>query len=283
MGEIEKILFNNILYSCTTERTRGNENFVAEHSLGYMLEGKMQLQTNKGIEVIEQGSLILGQRNQLVKMTKIPSDNGKFQFISIAFSQALLHKYAIKNKIDVRQKYLGDKHLYLPSDPFLLSYFKSLSPYLDNVATSNQALSTLKLKEALELLLQCKPEAEGFLFDFSEPYKINLEKYMNENFTYNVPIANFATLTGRSLASFKRDFAKTFKTPPRQWLQDKRLSEAYHLIKDKKNKAPDIYLELGFENLTHFYFSFKKKYGVSPAASSADRGEEMGVAFSDKF
>lgn len=283
MGEMEKILFNNILYSCSTERTRGNENFVAEHSLGYMLEGEMQLQTIKGTEVIPQGSLVLGKRNQLVKMTKIPSEAGKFQFISIAFSQDLLHRYAIENKIDVRQRYLGDPHIYLPSDPFLLAYFNSLSPYIGNVATSSQTLSTLKLKEALELLLQCKPEIEGFLFDFSEPYKIDLEKYMNENFTYNIPIANFATLTGRSLASFKRDFAEIFNISPRQWLQNRRLSEAHYLIKNKKNKAADIYLDLGFENLTHFYFSFKKKYGVSPAHLFAYKNEEMGVALSDKF
>lgn len=275
MADVEKILFNHILYSCSTERTRGNENFIAEHSLGYMLEGKLQLQSDKGIEIIEQGSLVLGQRNQLVKMMKIPADNSKFQFISIAFSQDFLHRYAIKNKIDIRQRYLGERHVHLPPDPFLLAYFNSLSPYLENVATSNQALSTLKINEAIELLLQCKPGIKGFLFDFSEPYKIDIEKYMHENFTYNVPISNFATLTGRSLASFKRDFAKAFKVSPRQWLQTRRLSEAYHLIKNKQYRAADIYLDLGFENLTHFYFSFKKRYGFSPSDLNMYGGDEM--------
>lgn len=276
MAETEKILFNNILYSCSTERAKGNENFVAEHSLGYMLEGSLQIQSNHGIDVIEQGSMVLGQRNQLVKMMKIPADNGKFQFISVAFSQDFLHKYAITNKIDIRQKYLGEKYIHLSPDPFLLAYFNSLTPYLDHVAINNRALSDLKLKEALELLLQGKSGIEGFLFDFSQPYKIDLEKYMNENFTFNVPISNFAMLTGRSLASFKRDFAKIFNISPSYWLLDRRLSEAHRLIKDKKNKAADIYLELGFENLTHFYFSFKKKFGISPAELAGYRRERTG-------
>lgn len=53
----------------------------------------------------------------------------------------------------------------------------------------------------------------------------------------NVPVEKFARLTGRSLAGFKRDFFKTFGMPPRQWLQERRLMEARHLI-EKKNKKP---------------------------------------------
>ena len=30
-------------------------------------------------------------------------------------------------------------------------------------------------------------------------------------------------------------------------------------------KPADIYLDLGFENLSHFYTCFKQKYGVTPA------------------
>ena len=89
---------------------------------------------------------------------------------------------------------------------------------------------------------------------------------MLQNFHYNVPIEHFAKLTGRSLAAFKRDFNHIFKTSPRKWLQEKRLKEAYHLIQQKRRKPTEIYLELGFENLSHFYTSFKQKFGVTPAS-----------------
>ena len=90
---------------------------------------------------------------------------------------------------------------------------------------------------------------------------------MLDNYHYNAPIENFAKLTGRSLASFKRDFAETFNTPPARWLKEKRLEEAYQLIHQENKKPADIYLELGFENLSHFYTSFKTKYGVTPTES----------------
>ena len=86
---------------------------------------------------------------------------------------------------------------------------------------------------------------------------------MEQNYMFNVSIETFAKLTGRSLSGFKRDFSKTFNTTPKQWLQDRRLEEAYYLIQYLERKPADFYLDLGFENLSHFYFSFKKKYGFT--------------------
>ncbi|MBS1564016.1 MAG: helix-turn-helix transcriptional regulator, partial [Bacteroidetes bacterium] len=103
------------------------------------------------------------------------------------------------------------------------------------------------------------------LFDFSEPYKIDLEQFMLRNFYFNVPVERFARLTGRSLAGFKRDFKKAFGTSPRQWLQEKRLTEARHLIENKNRKPSAIYLDLGFESLSHFSHSFKKRFGRAPS------------------
>jgi AraC-like DNA-binding protein len=37
------------------------------------------------------------------------------------------------------------------------------------------------------------------------------------------------------------------------------------LIKEKGRRASDIYLDLGFEDLSHFSFAFKKQFGVPPS------------------
>ena len=92
-----------------------------------------------------------------------------------------------------------------------------------------------------------------------------LVDFMMKNFHCNEPVTNFARRSGRSLSTFKREFAQTFGTTPAKWLKNKRLSEAFFLIKHKNKKPQDIYIELGFENLSHFYVSFKRKYGHTPA------------------
>jgi AraC-like DNA-binding protein len=139
-------------------------------------------------------------------------------------------------------------------------------PYTESTKPISKKLASIKVNEAIALVLDMRPDLESFLFDFSDPHKQNLEEFMLKNFQYNAPIEHFAKLSGRSLTSFKRDFTDIFKTSPGTWLKEKRLSEAYFLIKKKSRKPKDIYLDLGFENLSHFYTSFKKKYGMTPAA-----------------
>ncbi|MDQ1165566.1 AraC-like DNA-binding protein [Flavobacterium sp. SORGH_AS 622] len=113
--------------------------------------------------------------------------------------------------------------------------------------------------------MQCKPELKDILFDFNEPGKIDLEAFMKKNFHFNVQLDRFAYLTGRSLATFKRDFQRIFEVSPSRWLLQKRLQQAYYLIKEKGKTPTEVYLEVGFEDLSHFSFAFKKQYGLSPS------------------
>lgn len=115
------------------------------------------------------------------------------------------------------------------------------------------------------ILLRSSPAMKDILFDFSEPGKIDLEAFMNKNFHFNVQMNRFAYLTGRSLATFKRDFEHIFHTSPSRWLQQRRLQEAHYLIKEKGRAASEVYLEIGFEDLSHFSFAFKKMFGVPPS------------------
>ena len=43
-----------------------------------------------------------------------------------------------------------------------------------------------------------------------------------------------------------------------------RKQEAHFLIEKKNKKASHIYLDLGFESLSHFSYAFKKQFGLTP-------------------
>ena len=81
---------------------------------------------------------------------------------------------------------------------------------------------------------------------------------------FNMSIEKFGYLTGRSLTTFKRDFRKAFNTTPQKWLTRKRLESANYQIFEKHRKPSDVFLEVGFENLSHFSFAFKKQFGYYP-------------------
>ena len=81
---------------------------------------------------------------------------------------------------------------------------------------------------------------------------------------FNMPMEKLGYLTGRSLSTFHRDFKKLFHTTPQKWLTKKRLELAYYQLTEKNKKPTEVYLEVGFEDLSHFSFAFKNQYGVSP-------------------
>ena len=215
--------------------------------------------------VLREGQLLLGRRNQLAKTIKIPGADKEYQCISVVLSGERLGQYAMNNGIVCEDRYVGKKNILLEPNAFLKSYFQSIVPYVEEWRNASKKLVATKVNEAIELLLHLRPDLETFLFDLADPKKQDLEAFMLNNFHYNVPLEHFAKLSGRSLTTFKREFFEIFKESPGIWLKNKRLSEAFYLIREKKQKAPDLYLNLGFENLSHFYTCFKKKYGVTPS------------------
>lgn len=269
MGIEEKDFGKAFLYSCYFDKAFGHEQFVPEHVVSFQISGETHIDHQKGKLIAKEGQILIARRNQLAKAFKYPSKDKGYEAISVLLHADRLKKYAIEHHSSSDKKYQGDYNLLLESTAFTQSYFRSLKPYAEASDQVSPQMETIKINELITLLLETHPHLKAFLFDFSEPYKIDLEEFMIKNYQYNVSLENFAKLSGRSLASFKRDFEKIFQTSPGKWLKAKRLSEAYDLIKRKQLKPSDIYLDLGFENLSHFYASFKEQFGVTPATINA--------------
>ena len=262
MSESSEIIFDRLVYSCAFEKYRGHEEFIPEHFLGFQLAGETHAFHADGNTIISENQIVLVRKNQLIRTVKYPGKSGKYQFISITMDGDTLRQYALEHKVIVKNDSSKQK-LFFEPDEFLHAYFLSLSPYINKTKEATPKLANLKIREAIELILQSNPDLKNILFDFSEPYKIDLEEFMNKNYMFNVSVEAFAKLTGRSVSGFKKDFAKVFNSTPKRWLRERRLDEAMYRIKHKKEKPADFYLDIGFENLSHFYFIFKQRFGVT--------------------
>ena len=262
---IYQILGESFLYACSFDKAHTYEQFVPENLLAYQISGQTQIYHQRGEMVLKEGQILLARKNQFAKSIKIPAKDKEYQCVSVLLTNERLQQFAIDNDIICKEKYHGSKNILFEPNTILKDYFLSVIPYVQPGKSVSKQLASIKVNEAIQLLLEMRPDLKSFFFDFSDPNKQNLEEFMLNNFHHNAPIKHFARLSGRSLTSFKRDFAEVFKTSPAMWLKNKRLSEAYYLIKKKSQNPRDIYLELGFENLPHFYTSFKQKYGHTPA------------------
>ncbi|WP_316824220.1 AraC family transcriptional regulator [Pedobacter miscanthi] len=258
----------NIMFSCYAQKSSEGEQFIPSHSLGLVITGTSEIFISGEKFTFSDGDFRFFRRNQLARYTKYPPPGGEFKSISINIDQEILHSISSEYNLQMEKPNHDLKGLALEANGLLKNYIDSLWPYLDGNHESNQALIDLKVKEAVIILLQTNPILKDVLFDFSEPGKIDLEAYMNANYKFNVDINRFAYLTGRSLATFKRDFEKIFNLSPNRWLQKKRLNDAYYLITEKGWKSSDVYLEVGFKDLSHFSFAFKKAFGMAPSRVS---------------
>lgn len=239
---------------------------MSVHSLGMVLDGFMELDDGDHKVAFTKGMLYSARKNHLLKFNKHPADADAFKSVSIYFDEAALQAFSLEYGFKAEGSANDAAFIHVSENGPLVSFMQSLLPYealLHDPAAAD--LLRLKQKEALLLLLKYDPSLKDILFDFSAPGKIDLASFMQKNYHFNVQLERFAYLTGRSLSTFKRDFEKIFHQTPSRWLLQRRLKEAYYLIREKGKMASDIYLDLGFEDLSHFSHTFKKEYGVAPS------------------
>jgi AraC-like DNA-binding protein len=265
MTNPNEIIPGVLFYSYLSKMRKEKVAFIDHCILVLQVSGHFRLETASETVSMSAGQILLIRRNQLGEITKMPVETQDYQTVVICLEEALLRKIALEEKIEPDHKYTGPANILIPQNDFLQGFFQSVMPYIQHPEQkATKTLGLLKVKEAVQLLLYTDPSLKAFLFDFSEPHKIDLEKFMRSNFQYNIPLEQFARLTGRSMAGFKRDFQKIFAMAPRAWLQETQLMEAKHQIEHKNKKPTAIYLDLGFESLSHFSHSFKKKFGRAP-------------------
>lgn len=255
-------------FCCTTIFDRICEGVVDEHMLGFVSSGELTLQTKEKKVNIRNGEAVFIRRNHLVTKLKQPAKNGQpfkglFLRINVPFLKSI-SKQIVLPIHPLSDSLSNSLHFYLPQHPFLTGLFQSLDAYFTTGQLPSPTIIETKLKEAVLVLLELKPQLAGVLFDFEEPWKIDLWEFMNRNYTCDLTLEQLAHYTGRSLSAFKRDFADTFEgETPARWIIRRRLEGAMILLK-KGIPPSSVYLKVGFKNLSHFSTAFKRQFGILP-------------------
>lgn len=274
MSTVNYISKSNIFFSCSEQEYRSIEDNVSEHALVHVYSGELKITNASGTIHLKEGETILFFKNMLAKFTKIPSKNAPFKSVAIGFTRPFLQDFFSKNKPKPKYKSRWEIQR-IENHPLLESLFDSILPYYEiHGEFLPEQLTDLKLQEAMTILRSISPNVDDILSNFAEQGKVDLADFMLKNYSFNLPLERFAKLTGRSLATFKRDFQRIFNTPPQKWLISKRLEEASFLMKEKSKKPSEVYLEVGFENLSHFSTSFKRHFGYAPSFQNVSRTEK---------
>ncbi|MBI1224365.1 MAG: helix-turn-helix domain-containing protein [Bacteroidetes bacterium] len=243
------------------------EQFISEHFFLFLIKGKMEGYDGHKHYTLHPGECCIVRKNHLARYNK-QKVGDEFEKVVLIFDEVFLKKFQERHEVAPSDFSSNDAFFLVKKNELVLKFLQSLAPYYDGKGKMDQTFSDLKREELLLILLKSQPELSNILFDFGQPGKIDLEAFMNQHYKFNVSNQRLAFMTGRSLSAFKRDFEKTFHLSPNRWLVKKRLEEAYFLLEKHQQKPIDIYLDLGFEDLSHFSFAFKKHFGFTPSEVS---------------
>jgi AraC family transcriptional regulator len=162
----------------------------------------------------------------------------------------------------------------LYSDPFILQTLYSLKQLLEK----KQSLSDLALEELAITLLE-KMIAEQFLLEhrlhripmIKRGTKIELFKrltiareYMDAYYETDLSLKKIASVAYLSLAALKKSFHAYYQVTPHQYLIQKRLEKALHLLKVNEGPLLHIAQKSGFTDVSSFIRCFKKTYQCTP-------------------
>ena len=260
--------YNNIFFSFFYDDESGCIHRSHEYAMNYVYSGEMLLDNGKEQIHVGKGECVFIPRDHHITMYKKTCDGERYCGIFLSFTRKFLRE--MYGKLELPKMAADtpkiEQALRLPKTAEITSLFASMTPYFDPNVKPQDDFMHLKLQEGLLALLHIDNRFVPTLFDFNEAWKIDILEFMNANYMYEFSLEELAHYTGRSLATFKRDFKKLSDLIPEKWLIRKRLEVAYQLMKEGGKRISDVYAEVGFKNPSHFSTAFKRQYGVPPTA-----------------
>ena len=263
------INYADIFLSCITEQERECRFKVHDHLLIYVRSGEAAINDRGQTTTIGAGECAFVRRHAGVNMVKRSLADGKpYMSISLNFPRKfLMSVYTGMDKDDLpaHAKRAKANVTRIAPRPDLTSLFESLMPYYDTSLEPDNEWIRMKLTEGLRAVLRTDPNLYASLFDFTEPWKIDILDYLNENYMYELSLADIAHYTGRSLATFKRDFKKVSDLTPQKWLINRRLERAHELLTSGSRQVQEVMESVGFSNPSYFSRIYKAAYGATPS------------------
>jgi AraC-like DNA-binding protein len=260
--------YSGIFLSCFSDYSEKCIHATPEHVLLYLYSGEQVIEDSGKKITIQAGECAFIRRNHRLMMYKNSKGEELYKGISLTFNRAILREFYSKlSKADLPEKVIiPDKNVFsIKPKADITSLFQSLTPYFDENMKPSDGVAHLKLQEGIFALLNQSDVFFPILFDFTEPWKIDIIEFLEDHYMDDLTMEQIASYAGRSLATFKRDFSKISNLTPQKWLIKRRLEAAYIKLKEEGKKVQDVYIEVGFKNPSHFSTAFKRQYGVPPA------------------
>ncbi len=237
------------------------ESLIVSHSIVYVVNGKVKINTFDGKElIIENGEMLFMPRDSYT-ISDYLRDGRDMEVYLLFFD----HDIALKFLASQKKKSISHSTI------CKLHATQNIILFLENIlhmrfdSPHDKQLLELKLLEFLYLISQENRDDFIATLQTSESHKQkrDIVSIMNAHFDKNLSVSDFASLSGRSLSTFNRVFKKRFDKTPKQWLIEKKMTKAQELLSCGRT-VTEVAFEVGYSNVSHFIKAYKSIYNQTP-------------------
>lgn len=266
---------NEVFATCYHKAGGESSFYVSENALVYVAAGKLEvLIDGRSVASFGRGECVFVRKDHRMTLRNpvVPDIDYHLSVFLFFSRQYLFDYYKTLHKFDLPEKVERSRKSYLPipSSSLLSSLFESFKPYWEKGEIPKPHWLKIKVLEAIRLLLLLDKSVYASLFDFTSQWRLDILDFMEQNFKYDLSVADLANYTGRSVATFKRDFRKLSDLSPANWMVNRRLREANHLLSATDWPVYKVMETVGFKNFSHFSRRYKALYGVTPSETRTE-------------
>ena len=261
---VNELLFT--AYNCPIEESP-LDYWTQKNYFCYTIKGNLRWKTHNSEYYVSEGDALFLKKGAH-RVYKILDDS---EFCALLI---FMPDEFIKSTLEAHTPKMHNGYNIVPTDgviplelnEVLSAYFFSVLNYFSQDTPPLKELLEIKFKELIMSILSGGKNSLlcHYFHEVCHDQKRSIKSIMEDNFAFNLKLAEYAKLCSRSLATFKRDFVKIYHTTPGRWLKVKRLEYAKFLLETTDMNINEITLESGFENTSHFVKSFKETYQYPP-------------------
>lgn len=239
--------------------------FITEHTLIFVLQGHKFLHLEEQTHTAEAGQLVLLKRGIYVLSEFVPGGLN-YEALLVFFTDDLVKKFLHTHQLSVARPPATAAHLVIPTNELLNGFKTQFMGYFGKTMNGLESILQLKLQELLLLLLGGAQGQQvlSFLQDIAYGKPLDIDFIVRKHLLQPLSLEDLARLSGRSLASFKRDFQQQYNCAPKKWINEQRLEHARMLLQHSGKNVSEVAMDCGFENIPHFIRIFKQKFGYTP-------------------
>ena len=237
---------------------------LSMNMFSFLQVGKKQVHfAGNSIAVHKDQSLLLKKGNWL--WTELLETEAIYYCKLFFFSEEKLKGFLEKHTENTLIKREDTPYFIIQNDAYISSYLNSLSTISNAPPVFMENLLSVKFEELMLYLLQkYGVKFERYLYSLIADRSSSFQQIIESKIHSNLKLEEIAFLCNMSLSTFKRHFNRVYQVSPGKWLQDKRLQKAKEILEEGRLKASDIYLDIGYTNLSNFSTAFKNKFGRPP-------------------